>query len=250
MRASSLNAHGRASSEPRSAIAHSQGRMPEERAAGGGLLLTTGVLPFAATRPAALFAPLLRRSGYFLLATQEKVTRSPVGRVEALHSPERGKTRSRWIPACAGMSKKALPSEKRLELRDRRAVDAWWTRDTSPATPRAGSDVAQKCRRNSDTRRADDHARTARRTCTRTSRSVRRSHRAADPCRNTRSGNEVRAYMRQLTTYAVVQSLYFGNPSCNGCSCGGATTSAWTIRASRAAWPRPFRARRRRCACR
>src|SRR5690348_10758887 len=61
MRASSLNAHGRASSEPRSAIAHSQGRMPEERAAGGGLLI-----------------------GYFLLATQEKVTRSPIGRVEAL----------------------------------------------------------------------------------------------------------------------------------------------------------------------
>ena len=60
MRASSLNAHGRASSEPRSAIAHSQGRMPEERAVGGGLLF-----------------------GYFLLATQEKVTRSPIGRVEA-----------------------------------------------------------------------------------------------------------------------------------------------------------------------
>ena len=54
MRGRSLNVHGRTSSEPRSALAHSQGRMPGERITGGGLLF-----------------------GYFLLATQEKVTRSP-----------------------------------------------------------------------------------------------------------------------------------------------------------------------------
>ncbi len=44
----------------RSTLAKSEGRMPGDRATGGGLLF-----------------------GYFLLATQEKVTRSPKGRVEA-----------------------------------------------------------------------------------------------------------------------------------------------------------------------
>ena len=54
MCARSLNVHGRTSSEPRSTLAKSQGRMPEDRTTGGGLLF-----------------------GYFLLATQEKVTRPP-----------------------------------------------------------------------------------------------------------------------------------------------------------------------------
>ncbi len=53
MRGRSLNVHGRTSSEPRSTLAESQGRMPGDRVTGGGLLF-----------------------GYFLLATQEKVTRS------------------------------------------------------------------------------------------------------------------------------------------------------------------------------
>ena len=44
MCARSLNVHGRTSSEPRSALAHSQGRMPGERAAGGVFLW----LPFFA----------------------------------------------------------------------------------------------------------------------------------------------------------------------------------------------------------
>ena len=44
----------------------------------GGLLFTPGSCP-TPCGPASLFAPLLRRSGYFLLATQEKVTRSPGG---------------------------------------------------------------------------------------------------------------------------------------------------------------------------
>ncbi len=61
MRGRSLNVHGRTSSEPRRTLAKSEGRMPGDRATGGGLLF-----------------------GYFLLATQEKVTRSPKGRVEAL----------------------------------------------------------------------------------------------------------------------------------------------------------------------
>ena len=43
----------------------------------GRVLLTQGILPFAALRPASLFALLLQRSGYFLLAVEEKVTRSP-----------------------------------------------------------------------------------------------------------------------------------------------------------------------------
>jgi len=61
MCARSPNVQGRTSGEPRSTLADSQGRMPGERATGGGLLFG------------------------FLLATQEKVTRSPKGRVEALH---------------------------------------------------------------------------------------------------------------------------------------------------------------------
>jgi hypothetical protein len=44
MRGRSLNVHGRTSSEPRSTLAHSQGRMPGERAAGGVFLW----LPFFA----------------------------------------------------------------------------------------------------------------------------------------------------------------------------------------------------------
>jgi hypothetical protein len=39
--------------------------------------LTPGILPFAASRPASLFALLLQRSGYFFFAGEEKVTRSP-----------------------------------------------------------------------------------------------------------------------------------------------------------------------------
>jgi hypothetical protein len=39
--------------------------------------LTPGILPFAASRPASLFALLLQRSGYFFFAVEEKVTRSP-----------------------------------------------------------------------------------------------------------------------------------------------------------------------------
>jgi hypothetical protein len=61
MCARSLNVHGRTSSEPRSALADSEGRMPGERAAGGVFLW----LPF--------------------FAQAKKVTRSPAGRVEALH---------------------------------------------------------------------------------------------------------------------------------------------------------------------
>jgi hypothetical protein len=62
MRGRSLNVHGCTSSEPQSTLAHSQGRMPGERAAGGVFLW----LPF--------------------FAQAKKVTRSPAGRVEALLS--------------------------------------------------------------------------------------------------------------------------------------------------------------------
>jgi hypothetical protein len=43
----------------------------------GRRLFTPGILPYAASQPASLFAPLLRRSGYFFFAVEEKVTRSP-----------------------------------------------------------------------------------------------------------------------------------------------------------------------------
>ena len=60
MRARSLHAHGRAFSEPRSRLAHPQGRMPGGRATWGVLSLVT------------------------FFAQAKKVTRSPAGRVEAL----------------------------------------------------------------------------------------------------------------------------------------------------------------------
>jgi hypothetical protein len=74
MCARSLNAHGRASSEPRSALAQSQGRMPGDRAAGGVFLW----LPF--------------------FAQAKKVTRSPAGRVEALLSNKDKRTYQDGFP--------------------------------------------------------------------------------------------------------------------------------------------------------
>ena len=82
MCARSLNVHGRTSSEPRSALAKSEGRMPGDRAAGGVFLW----LPF--------------------FAQAKKVTRSPRGRVEALHFKKQRETRSSWIPPFAGMTGK------------------------------------------------------------------------------------------------------------------------------------------------
>jgi hypothetical protein len=64
MCARSLNVHGRTSSEPRSTLADLKGRMPGRGAAGGVFLW----LPF--------------------FAQAKKVTRSPAGRVEALHFKE------------------------------------------------------------------------------------------------------------------------------------------------------------------
>ena len=93
MRARSLNAHGRASSEPRSTFADLQGRMPGRRAAGGVFLW----LPF--------------------FAQAKKVTRSPVGRVEALLLNNKKKPGARnWIPALAGMTRKSAGSAAALLL--------------------------------------------------------------------------------------------------------------------------------------
>ena len=72
----------------------------------GGLLLTPGSCP-SPFGPAAPFALLLQRSGYFLLATQEKVTRSPkaseslgldahISRRAAMH--EAKPEPSHWVP--------------------------------------------------------------------------------------------------------------------------------------------------------
>ncbi len=82
MRGRSLNVHGRTSSEPRSTLAKSEGRMPGDRATGGVFLWLS------------LFAQALRRrsganSGAGRVAAKgrmpgvKKVTRSPEGRVEA-----------------------------------------------------------------------------------------------------------------------------------------------------------------------
>jgi hypothetical protein len=70
------NVHGCTSSEPRRVLAHSHGFIVRARHP-GRRLLTPGILPFAASRPASLFALLLQRSGYFFFAVEEKVSRSP-----------------------------------------------------------------------------------------------------------------------------------------------------------------------------
>ena len=67
MCARSLNVQGRTSSEPRSTLAESEGRMPGDRATGGVFLWLS------------------------FFAQAKKVTRSPVGRVEALQLPEQTK---------------------------------------------------------------------------------------------------------------------------------------------------------------
>ena len=59
--------------EPLRGVAGQDARRPLHR---GGLLLTPDSCP-SPFGPATPFALLLQRSGYFLLATQEKVTRSP-----------------------------------------------------------------------------------------------------------------------------------------------------------------------------
>jgi len=55
---------------------HALAKLYPASAKWGGLLFAWGILP-PPFGPASLSAPLLRRSGYFLLATQEKVTRPP-----------------------------------------------------------------------------------------------------------------------------------------------------------------------------
>ena len=53
--------------------------------------------------------------GYFLLARQEKVTRSAKGGVEALALR---KQRKNWIPACAGMTSIRIPACAGLRRQD------------------------------------------------------------------------------------------------------------------------------------
>src|SRR4029079_12424066 len=76
-------AHGCALNEPRNPLAKSEGRMPGDRATGGVLSLVT------------------------FFAQAKKVTRSPSGRVEALHFERTTGARS-WIPAFAGMTSKKI----------------------------------------------------------------------------------------------------------------------------------------------
>ncbi len=68
MCARSLNAHGRASSEPRSALAQSQGRMPGDRAAGGVFLW----LPFFAQAKKVTRSP--QASGSSALRAQPRAS--------------------------------------------------------------------------------------------------------------------------------------------------------------------------------
>jgi len=81
------NVYGRTSGKPRSALAHPQHRDCAEGATDRGRLLF----------------------GYFLLARQEKVTRSSARGVEALALQQTGQSERRnWIPAYAGMTSQGL----------------------------------------------------------------------------------------------------------------------------------------------
>jgi len=123
MCARSLNVHGRTSSEPRSSLAESEGRMPGDRATGGVFLW----LPFFAQAKKVTRSP--EASGSFVLqensTAQEKVTRSPeasgsfvlqensTAQEKVPRSPEasgslalqeNSSARSKWISACAEMT--------------------------------------------------------------------------------------------------------------------------------------------------
>src|SRR5690348_1508627 len=111
MCARSLNVHGRTSSEPRSTLAKSQGRMPEDRTTGGGLLF-----------------------GYFLLATQEKVTRSPQasGSFASDATKQRAQSEIRGAPGQEERGASAVPFGCRIDVparlagaRVERAVEAF-----------------------------------------------------------------------------------------------------------------------------
>jgi len=95
MRARSLRAHGCALSEPRSPLANLEGRMPGRRATWGVFLLVT-----------------------FLCTSKEKLPARPQGEWK----PCTSRTKSTWIPACAGMTSKEragfrLPPEWRAFMR-------------------------------------------------------------------------------------------------------------------------------------
>ncbi len=77
MCARSLNVQGRTSSEPRSTLAESEGRMPGDRATGGVFLW----LPFFAQAKKVTRSPAGRVEAP---SFARRVTRSPEGRVEAL----------------------------------------------------------------------------------------------------------------------------------------------------------------------
>jgi len=101
--------------------------MPGDRDTGGGLLL-----------------------GYFFLATQEEVTRSPAGRVEALHLNRGAKSkeldyarllpRTLWAIRCANVRYGILPPQSGLRRNDERRA----TRDQRRKKPPEGGFFRQR----------------------------------------------------------------------------------------------------------
>jgi len=84
MCARSLNVHGRTSSEPRSILADLEGRMPGRRAA-GGVFLWLFFFAQALRRRRGANSEAGRVTAEGRMPGVKKVTRSPAGRVEALH---------------------------------------------------------------------------------------------------------------------------------------------------------------------
>ena len=109
MRGRSLNVQGRTSSEPRSTLAHSEGRMPGERAT-GSVFLWLSFFAQALRRRSGANSAAGRVAAEGRMPGVKKVTRSPAGRVEALLL-ERSKG-SNWIPALVGMTSKKIDARR------------------------------------------------------------------------------------------------------------------------------------------
>jgi hypothetical protein len=92
--------------------------------------LTAGILPFAASQPAELFARLLPRSGYFIEAAEEKVTRSPQASgsshsqcKEMIRSlPANGTSRSVFKATTRCYERVKAPAPNRILLNDNAAL--------------------------------------------------------------------------------------------------------------------------------
>jgi hypothetical protein len=130
--ARSLNVHGCTSSELRSTLAKSEGRMPGDRAA-GCVFLWLSFFAQALRRRSGANSAAGRVAAKGRLPGVKKVSRSPAGRVEALHFyRERSNkikmdftrflSRTLWAIRCANVRFGVLPTQSRFRGNDDRKI--------------------------------------------------------------------------------------------------------------------------------